>query len=303
MKSLCLYSSYFSGTSIPYYVCYYLDQLLPHFSEIIFINNRKELDESSLQFLKERNIRCMMVDNEGYDFGMWWKAMQEVNVTNYERIGLVNDSCILFKDLNTDFKRINKLNADYTGLIISDRYATHLQSFFLMIGKKAIPVLKSYFDEHGVISDYRQLIQVYEIGLTQKMLSMGMNVASLYNNEHRANEKNPSFDLVEELIEEGMPMIKKKIVFRNYRGLEYYWVVRMNFETDYRKYFNQIRTKYGSNTIDLHRVMTSAPKQGHFDIFLFSIARGTANILRKVPGVRWMFHQSVNIYKRYFRAK
>lgn len=303
MKSLCLYSSYFSGSEIPYYVRYYLEQLVPHFSRIIFVNNRKELAENSLSFLKQHGIVAMMVENEGYDFGMWGKAIASTDIREYDRVALINDSCILFKDLHQDFKRINESSADYMGMIISDRYATHLQSFFLIIGKRAIPVLKAHFEEHGMILDYRNLIQVYEIGLTQRMLKENMVVESLYNNAHRDHAKNPSFALVQELIEEGMPMIKKKIVFRNFRGLEFYWVVRMNFEVDYRKYFRQIKEKYGDATIDLRRVMSDAPKKGHVDILLFSMARKTANVLRAIPGVRWLSHRLIDVYKKYFRKK
>lgn len=303
MKSLCLYSSYFSGSEIPYYVRYYLEQLVPHFSKIIFINNRKELAANSLSFLKQHGIEVMMVANEGYDFGMWGKAIASKNIVDYDRVALINDSCILFKNLHQDFKRINESSADYIGMIISDRYATHLQSFFLIVGKRALPVLKAHFEEHGMITNYRNLIQVYEIGLAQRMLKAHMIVEALYNNEHRDCAKNPSFALAHELIEEGMPMIKKKIVFRNFRGLEYYWIVRMNFEVDYRKYFRQIKEKYGDATIDLMRVMADAPRKGHGDILLFSMARNTANVLRAMPGMRWLFHRMVDVYKNYFRKK
>ncbi len=303
MKSLCLYSSYFNGSEIPYYVRYYLEQLKPHFTKIIFINNRKELSHTSKEFLESHNIDFMMVDNEGYDFGMWGKAVAANDLNVFDRVALINDSCILFKDLHADFARINQSKADYIGMIISDRYATHLQSFFLVINMRAIPVLQAHFSQHGMITDYRNLIQVYEIGLTQRMLKEGLEVESLYNNTHRDHAKNPSFALVRELIDEGMPMIKKKIVFRNFRGLEFYWVVRMNFDVDYRKYFKLIKQRYGEQTIDLNLVMEDAPKKGHVDIRLFSFARTVANLLRAVPGMRWIFHRMVDVYKKLFRKK
>jgi lipopolysaccharide biosynthesis protein len=301
MKSVCLYSSYFSGDTIPYYVRFYLEKLTPHFSKIVYLQNRKVLSEESMLFLEKNNIESVMVENEGFDFGMWYKGLKAIQAADFERIALINDSCVLFKDLNSDFKKINEANADYCGMVISDRYATHLQSFFLVINQRAIPVLVNYFQKHGIVNDYREVIQVYEIGLTQEMIASGMKVFSLYNNEARSFPKNPSFALVRNLIDEGMPLIKKKIMFRNFRGLEYYWVVRMNFDTDYRKYVKQVREKYGNEIIDFDRVMKDSPNKSHLDILLFAVARMIANFLRAIPGARWVFHRLVDIYKKYIR--
>jgi len=249
--TVCLYSSYVVGSDIPYYVRFYLENLMPHFSRIVYITNERELSFDAKTFLEENKIEFMPVANEGYDFGMWYKGISKLESEQttslqdvYEYIGLVNDSCILFKDLNVDLERILSSNAGYSGMVISDRYATHIQSFFLVIRGNAIQVMVDYFHQHSLVTDYRQVIQTYEIGMTQEMITKGVHIFSLYNNANRGYEKNPSFSLVKELIEEGMPLIKKKIVFRNYRGLEYYWVVRMNFDTDYRKYFKFIKEKY-----------------------------------------------------------
>jgi len=245
--SVCLYSSYVAGSDIPYYVRFYLENLIPHFSRTIYITNERSLNADATRFLNHSNIELMFVANEGYDFGMWYKGLAKLQSeqTNrleevYEYVGLINDSCILFKDLNTDFERILASGAGYSGMVISDRYATHMQSFFLVVRGNAISIMVKYFTRQGLIREYRDVIQVYEIGLTQEMIRNSVQLFSLYNNATRDYKKNPSFALVSDLIKDGMPLIKKKIVFRNYRGLEYYWVVRMNFETDYRKYFKRI---------------------------------------------------------------
>ncbi len=307
-SSVCLYSSFVSGDGIPYYVRYYLEQLRPHFVKLIYITNERNLRPEALSYLETQKIELLLVKNEGYDFGMWYKAIQklesELNQPVYEcfsKIALINDSCILFKDLKHDFDEIEKSNALYHGMVISDRYATHIQSFFLVIRNEAIKVLAAYFQRNGLVTDYRQVIQRYEIGLTQEMIRCGIPIHSLYNTHNRAFHKNPSFALVRQLIEEGMPLVKKKIVFRNYRGLEYYWVVRMNFDTDYRKYVRLIREKYGNDTIDFDLVMADAPKKGHVDLWLFAIARAVANFLRAIPGCRWLFYKLINFYKKYIR--
>jgi lipopolysaccharide biosynthesis protein len=299
MKSICLFSSYFQGEALPYYVRFYLENLCPHFTQIVFLNNRKELNKESKAFLQNKSITTMMVDNEGYDFGMWYKAFKAIDTSAYERVALVNDSCILFKSLDEDFAKINASMADCIGMVISDRYSTHLQSFFLVYNQSLIQTVRDYFFEKGIINDYRTVIQTYEIGLCKFLLEKGYTVESLYNNSERAFAKNPSFALVTKLIGEGIPLIKKKIIYRNYRGLEYYWIVRMNFETDYRKHILQIENKYkGHNMIDFKSVMAEAPRKNNLDVVLFSIARKTANTLRLVPGMRWIFNQSIALFKK-----
>ncbi len=299
MKSICFFSSYFQGETLPYYVKFYLENLCPHFTEIVFLNNRKELHEESKLFLQSRGISTMMVDNEGYDFGMWYKAFKAIDTSSYNRVALVNDSCILFKSLDDDFIRINASSADCIGMIISDRYSTHLQSFFLVYNQRVIQTIRNYFLEKGIINDYRTVIQTYEIGLCKFLIEKGFCLESLYNNSQRAFAKNPSFALITQLIEEGMPLIKKKIVYRNYRGLEYYWIVRMNFETDYRKHIRQIENKYkNQSVIDFKSVMAEAPRKNNMDVVLFSLARKTANALRLIPGMRWLFNQSNTLFKK-----
>ncbi|MFN6380056.1 MAG: rhamnan synthesis F family protein [Flavobacteriales bacterium] len=299
-KSICFFSSFFVGGKIPYYVEYYLTQCRQHFDEFIYLYNEQILDASSADFLAQNNIQAFPVKNEGYDFGMWYKAFKSIDSQSYHTVALINDSCILFRPMDDVFKAIQNSKAHYIGMLRSDRYAPHIQSFFVIIKDEAVPAAFEYFLQKGIVSDYRQVIQTYEIGLSQHMIQQGFHIEGLYNKGFESFEKNPSFARVKELIEEGMPMIKKKIVFRNYRGLEHYWVVRMNFNADYRIYFDFIKKQYDkSSLIDIERVMRDAPRQHHFDLFLFAIARGCANFLRAIPGMRWLFHQSILLIKKF----
>lgn len=299
-NSLCLFSSYFNAPDVPYYVEYYLLQLRKHFTRVVFLTNEKSMN---MTFFEQHGIECMIVKNEGYDFGMWGKAMQALPVSNYDYLALINDSCILFKPLDDDMQRMAQGTADVYGMVLSDRFATHLQSYFLVMNKKALMLAKTYFDHTGLITEYREVIQRYEIGLSQHFLQSGLKLEGLYNKGFSAFPKNPSFARIEALIDEGMPMIKKKIVFRNYRGLEYYWVVRMDFNADYRSYVRRIRSRYAQqDIIDFDRVMQSAPHQHHFDIFLFAIARFLARIARSIPPVRWLFYRTIDALKRRRRA-
>lgn len=298
-KSICLFSSFFVSNEIPYYVKYYVTELRKHFDEFIFITNSKELNSDSSEFLSGIKIQYMPVSNEGFDFGMWYKGLKTIETSDYNQIALINDSCILFKSLDSVFDKINRSQASYIGMLQSNRYSPHLQSFFLIVKQKAIAPMVDYFNQHGLVKEYREIIQTYEIGLSKHMLANGIQIEGLYNKGHEDHEKNPSFDRITELIEEGIPLIKKKIVYRNFRGLEFYWIVRMNFNTDYRKHFKQIKNKYGvQNVISISEVMKDAPIKHHRDIFWFTFFQGLANFMRKIPFARSIFHFIISTIKK-----
>lgn len=299
-KSICFFSSYFSANTIPYYIQYYLDELNRHFSKIIFLCNEHELDKSSLDFLKTSQIELKTVTNEGFDFGMWYKAFQDYPIDDYKTIALINDSCILFRKIDDVFQKIRNSKAEYIGMIQSDRYHPHIQSFFLVLKGKAINLAKEYFSINGIEKEYRKVIHTYEIGLSGFMIENGVQIEGLYNKGFEKYEKNPSFARVYELIAEGMPLIKKKIVFRNYRGLEYYWILRMNVETDYRKYVELIDHQYGKDQIiDFNKVMLDAPRKNTYDMLLLSSGRKMINLIRKIPFARSLFRIMLNTIKKW----
>lgn len=299
-QSICFFSSFFTSAEVPYYVKYYVEELNRHFTKVIFLTNEKKLSSESLTYFQNKNIELQLVKNEGFDFGMWYKAFNQYDVSGYNYVGLINDSCILFRTIDDVFEKIKASSSEYIGMIKSDRYHSHIQSFFVVMKGKAIGLAKEYFETHKLVSDYRQVIQTYEIGMSKYMSENGVDIEGLYNRGYEAFEKNPSFARVRELIEEGMPLIKKKIVFRNYRGLEFYWIIRMNFDADYRKYVRQIQQMYpSSQLIDFSQVMKDAPIQHHRDIFWFKIGRGIANFFRKIPFARPVFHGVISLLKKF----
>ena len=170
MKSICLFSSYFNQPSIPYYVKFYLETITPCFSETLFITNEKELDEDSLYFLNANNIRVLKVKNEGWDFGMWYKAISQLDTHQYQQIALINDSCVLFKQPTYFFDWLKHSDADVCGMTDSNAIHYHLQSYFLVFNHKAIPDMVNYFNTHKLLKDVQEVIETYELGLS-KMLA------------------------------------------------------------------------------------------------------------------------------------
>jgi lipopolysaccharide biosynthesis protein len=298
-NGICLFSSYFTSSALPYYVEYYVAELNRQFLKVLFITNRKG-DGSWKDTLTNSGVEIMEVENEGYDFGMWYKAILKMDLMSYNEVALVNDSCILFRPIDEDMKLIREMKEEYIGMVLSDRYHPHLQSYFVVAKNKAVPLMLSYFLDKGIVTEYREVIQIYEIGLSVHMAKHNIGLGTLYNKGFSDFPKNPSFARIEDLIHEGIPMIKKKILYRNFRGLEYYWVIRMNFSTRYKRYIQIIRKKYiGRDIIDFDRVMQDAPKKGSGDIWLMETGRFVANTVRMIPGATWLFRKSVQVFKSF----
>ncbi len=294
MKSICLFSSYYNGERIPYYVKYYLAELRKYFSEIVFITNEKKIAGDDIVWLKESNIQEMMIANDGYDFGMWYKAMKRYDITAYDQVGLINDSCILFKPLDSVFDWINTSHLDYCGMVSSRRRGFHLQSFFVVINKNAIRPVYDYFMETGIITDYTQVIIAYEVGLSAHLQRLNLSIGGMYYSKKNIEQHNPSFLIIEDLIIEGMPLIKKKIIFRSYRRAEYISLLRMRFNIDHRHYIELIeRTNKNQPCIDFERALKDFSNANLFDIYLYKIVLRLYLIASKSQLLTFLFHQLI----------
>ena len=285
MKSICLFSSYFNQVSIPYYVRFYLENIAPFFSETLFITNEKELDEDSLYFLNTNNIGVLMVKNEGWDFGMWYKAISQLDTSQYQQIALVNDSCVLFKKPTQFFDWLKQSDADLCGMTDSNSVHYHIQSYFLVFNYKAIPDMVSYFNKHKLLKDVSEVIKIYEIGLNKLLSDKGLKLEACYSTMQYTGEFSPTFYLADKLFKEGIPMIKKKILFYSYRKPELFTLARMNFNIDSGYYIKLIKQITKEPIIDFEKVkQDQVADMSTFDIFQYNMKRTFIRNFRKLTG-------------------
>ncbi len=284
MKSICLFSSYFNQTVIPYYIRFYLENLLPHFSEIVFITNEKSLDQTSLSFLKDKKIQLLYVTNEGYDFGMWYKALQKIDATQYKKIAFVNDSSILFTKLDKFIKWCDNNESDYLGISESNAVSKHLQSYFLIVKNNAIPLVINYFNTVGILKNIKDVIVNYEIGLSTYLLSNGIKLNAYIKNENYPGEFSPYYYFIYKYLEQGSPVIKKKIIYRSYRKDELFTLARMNFNINQKKYIYFITQLYPvSVLINFDKVTQDFPLElNSFQVIIYNIKRLGIQSFRKL---------------------
>ena len=213
-RRLCLFSSYFLAPRIPYYVREYLVDLARHFNDIIFItNDDRILDDESLAWLQQQHIGLLLVANEGYDFGMWHKALMTRDHAAYDELALVNDSCIPVAPLQALVDWCRASAHHYAGLTGSNQKAAHVQSYFLLLKKDILPCVWDYFRTHGVAREsMQQVIDTYEVGLSQFLMRQGYSVGSYFSISNPAFDQDPFYCFALPMIRAGIPLIKRKFL-------------------------------------------------------------------------------------------
>lgn len=151
-KSLCVFIHYSKYPYIPLSVKIYVDEISKHFDQVILVTNQRsgEIDVS----YNNKNISTVLVKNEGYDLGMFYKVVQTLDLSAYNQIACINDSNILFNQLLPVFDWSRKLQKDFWGLIDSNQrpvFSTnqnnyHIQSHFIVFNQKAILKLPAFFE-------------------------------------------------------------------------------------------------------------------------------------------------------------
>lgn len=232
MMNICLFSSYSENNKIDNYVKFYLETLKKHFNEVILITNNREILESELSFLNEINVTIKKVKNEGYDFGMWYKILNIIDVDKYEEIAFVNDSCVLFMSLDNVMDFYNKSDFDFFGITDSNQISHHLQSYFTIArGKNIIKEIYSYYNHNKLINsnDARDIIRIYEIGLS-KFLSDNFKIGSMFKYNEYPKSDNIIMLNATDLINRGCPLIKNKLLYNTFREDERFHLINQGFD-------------------------------------------------------------------------
>lgn len=241
--SLCLFSSYFQG-SLPDYTKNYLEALSQHFDSTLFITNDKELAGDDLEFLESINSKSLCVENIGYDFGMYYTALQQVDIRSLQRLALINDSNLLVQSISNFFQWLDHRNLDFASMLDSHEIKYHLKSDFLVFQNDALSLVPDYFKKNGVRKSKKKVIKKYEVGLSQYFLKKGLQIESFFKVEayEKGYSRNPSFYLLERLVEDGFPLVKKKILMGGFDKKDEEYLRKNGFSFDREKHLPLIKS-------------------------------------------------------------
>jgi len=256
--NICLFSSYSINDEIDNYVKFYIEMLLEHFDEVLFItNDDRNINDSELSFFNEIDVSVKLVKNEGYDFGMWYKALNSIDVNEYDEIAFVNDSCLLFMSLDKIMEFHRQSNLDFFGITSSNEILYHLQSYFTIAkGSKIINAIKNYYDSHGIIKsdDVRDIIQIYEIGLSKLLTDNNFKIGAMFKHNNYPKSTNISLMNATDIIRKGCPMIKKKLLFNSFRDHERSHLSQNKFDFKL-DYINQIKNIIYPSNVNINYLL------------------------------------------------
>jgi hypothetical protein len=236
MRSICLFVGY-TGHGSLYDDLPLIRDLQKQFTKVLVLTDKP----SDIP-----NLDIKVFDNEGYDFGFWYKGLKTFSLDEYDRIAFVNNSNVLLsgKSLNDIFEWASTQSYDMWG--VTDSYEApkgvlpsksyHIQSHFLVFEKKAIPYILDFYKsvkfenilnikEVGALR--QSVINKCEIGISQYMLSKKLSIGSRYKADkfvskvstRNYKKTNMHVWLWEELIKKGYPLVKKKIIKEQWKFL------------------------------------------------------------------------------------
>lgn len=195
------------------------------------------------------NCSVCFSPNEGLDIGQHWRFLASINAHGKEiilqhlgitQICLVNDSCLLIRDLSPIFRWANGCMCTRTyrnqdacvwGVTKSFEGPEHLQSYFMgFSGALAVHMLLRYVHENDLFAQLRSLmpghdkdlrarqhvIQRFEIGLSSYLTSNGLHLRAMHTAESLTGDPkhkhvNPSYVLWKQMaLDAQCPVVKRK---------------------------------------------------------------------------------------------
>ena len=158
------------------YVYVYLDALRRVCGKIIFVSASK-LSASEIERLSHTASEVILRENVGYDFMSYKEGLAHFDLTQYDEVVICNDSLYgPFFPLEEMFTAMSAQKAcDFWGITANSDMGYHLQSYFLVFKKTLVQsdIFQSFWEQVTVLPDKEQIIETYEVGLTQTFLKNG----------------------------------------------------------------------------------------------------------------------------------
>lgn len=166
---------YDKHSTVDEYVYTYLKELQKNSSYLIFISTA-QLSPNDIDTIAKYSSSIIVKENVGYDFMSYKIGLENFDYTQYDEVIICNDSVYgPVYPLNNTFKVMQNSNCDFWGMTNNRDIHYHLQSYFLVFKKKVInsDVFKNFWEQVQVLHDKNEIIQQYEIGLSQTLITHG----------------------------------------------------------------------------------------------------------------------------------
>lgn len=245
MKRVLIFVHFSKDPNLSRNVQAYLRALQSYFSRRLLVSN-SPLNERSRSILRELGFEVAERENQGYDFYSWKFGLSQLGeaLNGFDELVTANDSCLLTK--NADFAPIFGWATEkkFWGLSKSYEFQEHLQSYFLGFKKEVFqsPAFRQFWQGIEVLDSKKEIIMNYELGLSQRLSFEGFAMESYFRIEDISFGRkvgifakslkhqpaailklkpnsyygvNPSHELWEEMIQVGVPLVKRELLTKN----------------------------------------------------------------------------------------
>ena len=135
-----------------------------------------QLTEQSRAWLSERAVVVERA-NYGYDFFSYKVGLDAAgDLTRFEEVVVCNDTYVFALDsYDRVFDDMATRPCDFWGLTAAERVAPHIQSFFIAFRPWVVAsqAFVSFWEEMEPISNRRQVIRRYEVGMSRRLYQAG----------------------------------------------------------------------------------------------------------------------------------
>ncbi len=179
------------------YVVHAVKSLAEAGADVYFISNNEAISDAELEKIRPFASKIVLRKNVGYDFAAYFTGYDLAKDEGYEHLIFANDSVYgPFYPLTDIFEKM----ADHDMWGITDAYAGtyHMQSYFWVfkLGPRLKAFLNGQLDRFVFSSEKGDVVERYEIGITQALLADGFNVGAFCSNARAVEIESSSDDPV-----------------------------------------------------------------------------------------------------------
>lgn len=166
------------------FVEFQLTKLVENGFRIIFVSNSPKLAQDAVERLIPLCATIVRRRNVGYDFGAYKEGIALIpDVTKLDALILANDSVYgPLQELSGVIASMDPDVADIWSITDSWSFSFHLQSYFLLIHKKALahPQFEKFWSELKYLQTKDWIVQIYEVGFTRQLRRAGLRCRAAY---------------------------------------------------------------------------------------------------------------------------
>jgi lipopolysaccharide biosynthesis protein len=190
-KRITLLAGYDKQSIVQDYVVY-LAKSLAEFSDVYYTCDNK-LSEKEIAKIKPYTKNIWHQSHGMYDFGSWKIMIQELGwdfISQYDEMLIINDSCYgPLYDLKPILDEMSDRDCDFWGITSNTETKYHIQSYFVLFKKSVMKndFFKNFWEIVTIQKSQRDIINKYEIELTQKLLKIGFKSDTITKTKYKRN--------------------------------------------------------------------------------------------------------------------